>query len=94
MKEHFNNSLNILICSGLLLSTQLLIGVSGTTTLPNVANIDCLHESISTFISNKDIRNANMTYGYEVTLTSSYPICYHDSAYGLSIIWDTAYVST
>jgi hypothetical protein len=94
MKAHFNNSLNTLICSGLLLSTQLLLGTSATTTLPTVANIDCLSETISSFISNKDIRNSNMTYGYEVTLTASYPICYHDSAYGLSIIWDSTYAAT
>ena len=31
-----------------------------------------------------------MTYGYLVTLTTDYPICYHDATYGLSIIWATA----
>ena len=89
MKVHFNNSFNTLICSGLLLSAQLLYGASATTTLPDIANIDCLSETISTFISNRDILNSNMTYGYEVTLTKNYPICYHDSAYGLSILWDS-----
>lgn len=82
MKLHCKNSL---ICSVLLFTVFSI--TNGITVYPN---IDCLTETISTFVSHKDVLNSNMTYGYTVTLTSTYPICYHDSAYGLSIMWDTA----
>ncbi len=93
MKAHINNGLNTLICSGLLLSTTLLFGSStATTTIDYVANIDCMSPMVMTgYISNKEVYNDNMTYGYTVVLTEDYPICYHDSTFGVSIIWAADY---
>ena len=52
-----NNGMNTLICSGLLLSTSLLLGPSAAvTTIDYVANVDCMSDAVMTgYVSSKDI---------------------------------------